>query len=336
MSTSNGGDDGGGDVVVVDGDNDGGDDDGDCGGDGGGASDGQQKATQCAGSCCAAHCEWEEVADQWSMENKRLQRALAAGSEREEALKAQLAALCQPPPTVEMLSAMVQRLDAKTMENDLMADTLWQRDQCIESLQLQLEAAQREVGGLKARHFQTMKVHSSTVLGVCQYRHLLEAKNAEIRNLCTKNVQLQQMVATLSKSTAQQIQCKDAKIVELQGIITKQHEDKCMEHRNGRRKHTLSEHHQRDCHQQIVAAMKLQLKAATNGQHYVEEYCRAAKFERPRVRIEYKNGDNAWCCTIAIDEADCQRIEHSKHKKDAVAQCWLGLAQDIANGRHVV
>ena len=36
-----------------------------------------------------------------------------------------------------------------------------------------------------------MKVHSSTVLGVCQYRHLLEAKNAEIRNLCTKNVQLQ-------------------------------------------------------------------------------------------------------------------------------------------------
>ena len=54
-----------------------------------------------------------------------------------------------------------------------------------------------------------MKVHSSTVLGVCQYRHLLEAKNAEIRNLCTKNVQLQQMTATLSNSTAQQIQCKD-------------------------------------------------------------------------------------------------------------------------------
>ena len=42
------------------------------------------------------------------------------------------------------------------------------------------------------------------------------------------------MVQTLSKSTEQQIQCKDAKIVELQGIITKQHEDKCMEHQQGR------------------------------------------------------------------------------------------------------
>ncbi len=96
----------------------------------------------------SSNTEWEEEAKKLSTENKRLQRLL---DEERAASKEKLTVLEKRVSRLERLnlSDLNKQLEQKTMENDTLNDSLWQRDHFIETQRAALEAALSELDNLK-------------------------------------------------------------------------------------------------------------------------------------------------------------------------------------------
>ena len=98
--------------------------------------------------------------------------------------------------------------------------------------------------------------------------------------------------------------------------------------------------------------MKIKFKGY-NGKEWLDEYCRMGKYGRPRVEVEYigasgkrkmattsklrtpkSMGHHVWRCIITIGEGsvELEHSEQSKHKKDAITQCYTKFAEQIAKG----
>jgi len=134
------------------------------------------------------------------------QHAAAASKDTERALRNQVSALHQ----------MVKEMMA---ERKMLREAVGARNGYIEEIRVAFEAMQQRLSTLQGEHYETMQAHTTMAMEVMQLREINQSIKAQ-----------EDQRVRMEKSQDLRLQGQEQKIKELQGIITKQHEDKCMEH----------------------------------------------------------------------------------------------------------
>jgi len=136
--------------------------------------------------------------------------AAAEMKENERALREEVASLQQGILDREARSAQMEAMFREAIE---------QRNVYIEEVRVAFEAMQQRLTTLQGEHYETMQAHTTLAMEVMQLRDI----NNHIKGQEEQRIRIE-------KSQELRLQGQEQKIKELQGIITKQHEDKCMEH----------------------------------------------------------------------------------------------------------